>query len=451
MSKVNTLVLDAGPLITQSASQLQQFGSNFYTTPGVFSELKDEHARKQILIWGDKLQVRQPKPNAINAVIEFTKLTGDYLVLSQNDLHILALTYELECQLNNGPWRLRSYPGEKKKRKPKEQQKENSKESVNVSDEAESSHEPEFEPVEKIKKKTRRGGKRHRKKPTDNQEHTTEDDKNLDEVREIPAEDSQASTEDLTEVIDKVDKLSVEDHLSQEFSDAEDEGEWITPENLIEEMMKDENEKVESSADIQKVKVALSTGDFAVQNVALQIGLNLMNAMSGMQIKRVRNYMLRCHACFTMIPIPKDGTPKHFCSACGGATLLRCAVSVVANGNIIPHLKKNFEWHRRGDKYSLPSPQSKNYAKKYGSQGYQHRGNPLLENVYLREDQKEYQQALKNAKWQLRQNEKVMQEYVGGGSADNFISPFFTGTEHIKPVNVKVGRGRYVNSSRRRR
>ncbi|KAH3686481.1 hypothetical protein WICPIJ_002542, partial [Wickerhamomyces pijperi] len=76
-----------------------------------------------------------------------------------------------------------------------------------------------------------------------------------DEVREIPAEDSQASTEDLTEVIDKVDKLSVEDHLSQEFSDAEDEGEWITPENLIEEMMKDENEKVESSADIQKVKV----------------------------------------------------------------------------------------------------------------------------------------------------------------------------------------------------
>ncbi|GME77542.1 unnamed protein product [Ambrosiozyma monospora] len=140
-----------------------------------------------------------------------------------------------------------------------------------------------------------------------------------------------------------------EEDLNQDFSEDEDDGEWITPDNLHEAMLKDEDERVETTSTEQaKVKAALATGDFAIQNVALQIGLNLMNYTSGLQIKRVRNYMFRCHACFTLTPIPKDGTPKHFCPACGGATLLRCAVSVNAKtGEIVPHLKKNFEWHRR--------------------------------------------------------------------------------------------------------
>ncbi|KAG7926182.1 hypothetical protein KL925_003944 [Ogataea polymorpha] len=450
MSKVNTLVLDAGPLITQSASSLQQHAENFFTTPGVYNELKDEHARRQAALWGELLTVRQPKSDAIKAVADFAKLTGDHVVLSQNDIHILALAYELECELNNGPWRLRSYPGEKKERQKKHNGKEREEtKDVGVLSKEEKTQAPLENLVvsnitEKTKKKVRRGGKRHRKKPINNEEKGEADFKEQAEIDD----NVNAAVQQIT---DKLEDLSTDGQLSQTYSDSEDEGEWITPDNIVEEMLKDENEQVEAEKSTFKIKVALATGDFAVQNVSLQMGLNLMNAMSGLQIQRVRNYMLRCHACFTMIPIPKDGTPKHFCSSCGGATLLRCAVSVNSKGEVVPHLKKNFEWHKKGDRYSLPSPLSKNYTKKYGKQGYQHRGNPNLDNIYLREDQKEYQQALKNAKWQLRQNEKAMQEYVGGGSADNFVSPFFTGTDHIKPVNVRVGRGRYVNSSRRRK
>ncbi|KAG7823723.1 hypothetical protein KL909_003120 [Ogataea angusta] len=452
MSKVNTLVLDAGPLITQSASTLQKHAENFFTTPGVFNELKDEHARKQAALWGERLLIRQPKSDAIKAVADFAKLTGDHMVLSQNDIHILALAYELECELNNGPWRLRSYPGEKKERQKKRNEDPNEQEGTKAiesileekNEEASREHEEVPNTTEKTKKKTRRGGKRHRKKPIGGGKESVADFEDQAEVDDS----GDAAVQQITE---KLGHLSTDGQLSQAYSDSEDEGEWITPDNIVEEMLKDENERVEAEKSTSKIKVALVTGDFAVQNVSLQIGLNLMNAMSGLQIQRVRNYMLRCHACFTMIPLPKDGTPKHFCSSCGGATLLRCAVSVNSRGEVVPHLKKNFEWHRKGDRYSLPSPLSKNYTKKYGKQGYQHRGNPNLDDIYLREDQKEYQQALKNAKWQLRQNEKAMQEYVGGGSADNFVSPFFTGTEHIKPVNVRVGRGRFVNSSRRRR
>ena len=159
--------------------------------------------------------------------------------------------------------------------------------------------------------------------------------------------------------------------------------------------------------------------------------LNLMNSMSRKQIKRVRNYMYRCHACFRLTPIPKDGTPKHFCPKCGGATLLRCAVSVdTVTGRITPHLKANFQWHTRGDKFSLPSPQSKQQRKLLGNGGYQHnkdnRSKGLQNEIFLREDQKEYQQAIKDDMWQRRQNEKVLQEWIGGGSADNYMSPFST-------------------------
>lgn len=109
---VDSLVLDATPLITQSASALQQFASNFFTTPGVRAELKDEHSRNQLLLWGDRLVVRQPKQLSVDRVSSFAKLTGDFSVLSMNDIHIIALAYELEVE-KAGKDGLRRYPGEK--------------------------------------------------------------------------------------------------------------------------------------------------------------------------------------------------------------------------------------------------------------------------------------------------------------------------------------------------
>jgi RNA-binding protein NOB1 len=44
-------------------------------------------------------------------VTAFSKKTGDHGVLSLADIHILALTYELECELNHGDWRLFKEPG----------------------------------------------------------------------------------------------------------------------------------------------------------------------------------------------------------------------------------------------------------------------------------------------------------------------------------------------------
>ncbi len=395
--------------------------------------------------------MRHPKNEIIKKVSDFAKLTGDYAVLSANDIHIIALTYELEVELNHGDWRLRKFPGEKlefnnKKSKQEVKQDEEPKELVA---ETPTTEEPK-------KKQRRRGGKKQRAK----REAALQAELDVEEQ-----EEQQTEEKEINETTKALDDLKIQNQeeeplsqtdLSEDYDDSDDDGDWIDQDNLLQEMIKDQGEKIENQSTVSsstKIKCALSTQDFAVQNVSLQIGLNLMNTLSGLQIKRVRNYMLRCYACFRMIPFPKDGKPKHFCPHCGGQTLLRCAVSVDARtGDVTPHLKANFEWHKRGDRYSLASPLSKASQKRLGKKGFVHnKSNKQKEynEPILREDQKEYAKAVKDEDWLRRQNEKVLNDWIGGGSADNFISPF--AVQGYRSSGVKVGKGRFINSSRGKR
>ncbi|CAX42877.1 pre-rRNA-processing endonuclease, putative [Candida dubliniensis CD36] len=459
---IESLILDAGPLITQPATTLQQYAVAYYTTPGVHSELKDEYSRQQLAIWGDSLKIKQPKQEYIDRVVKFAKLTGDYSVLSVNDLHIIALAYELEC-LNNGEENLRSFPGEVLKSQQVENENGTSKLSSIIGDD------DGFVVATK-----RRGGRRQREKaelrkkgllptfsPKPKGDPETEEPDELSNVRASneTSETDSGKESDVQEQKKQEEpapgsKTAEVDEITEEYNEDDDDGEWITPENLQEEILKDKNEQVqESNTTGPLIKVALATGDFACQNVAMQIGIKLLNAMSGKQITRVRNYMYRCHACFRLTPMSKDGRPKHFCPKCGGNTLLRCAVSIDnETGKITPHLKQNFQWIRRGERYSLPSPLSKNQKKLQGNGGYQHnkenRHKSLQTPLILNEDQKEYQQALKNDEWERKQQEKMLQDWIGGGSADNFVSPF---GDTVRNSGVKVGRGRYANSSKKKR
>ncbi|CAI4777662.1 AGK_G0050190.mRNA.1.CDS.1 [Saccharomyces cerevisiae] len=450
---VRALILDATPLITQSYTHYQNYAQSFYTTPTVFQEIKDAQARKNLEIWQSlgTLKLVHPSENSIAKVSTFAKLTGDYSVLSANDLHILALTYELEIKLNNGDWRLRKKPGDAL---------DASKADVGTDGKQklteDNKKEEDSESVPK-KKNKRRGGKKQKAKREAREAREAEnanlelESKAEEHVEEAGSREQICNDENIKESSD----------LNEVFEDADDDGDWITPENLTEAIIKDSGEDttgslgVEASEEDRHValnrpenQVALATGDFAVQNVALQMNLNLMNFMSGLKIKRIRNYMLRCHACFKIFPLPKDGKPKHFCASCGGqGTLLRCAVSVDSRtGNVTPHLKSNFQWNNRGNRYSVASPLSKNSQKRYGKKGHVH--SKPQENVILREDQKEYEKVIKQEEWTRRHNEKILNNWIGGGSADNYISPFaITG---LKQHNVRIGKGRYVNSSKRR-
>lgn len=471
---VKSLVLDATPLITQPYNHYQYYAEKFYTTPTVFHEIKDERARKNLEVWQGlgNLHLVHPSKESIDRVSMFAKLTGDYSVLSANDIHILALAYELEKKLNNGDWRLRRKPGDKLKSVEKTSENPNAVEKKETKVETQQG---EGE-GEKKKKNRRRGGKKQKAKreqrmaegnDTEVREEIEPKEVETTEVEDKQAEDKQVEAEkqpkEVTVEAPQFEESDAKESadLDENYDEEDDDGDWITPDNLTEAIIRDSGEDVTgskgvlasdqgaASIDTPENQVALATGDFAVQNVALQMNLNLMNFMSGLRIKRLRNYMLRCHACFRMFPLPKDGKAKHFCPACGGqGTLMRCAVSVDAKtGAVTPHLKSNFQWKNRGNRYSMASPLSKNAVKRYGKKGHQHAKNDQDAPI-LREDQKEYEKAMKQEEWTRRHNEKVLDNWIGGGSADNYISPFaITG---LKQHSVKVGRGRYVNSSKRR-
>lgn len=452
------LVLDATPLITQLASAIQQYAEVFYTTPGVRSELRDEHARSQLLLWGDGLKVRQPKPEFIEKVASFARITGDYSVLSMNDVHVIALAYELECEKTGGE-HLRAFPGEKKagdeiRVHETKDEAQAQKEEEEIFDDGPQVDDDGFQMVQKKKIKLKKQIKQEKRDAWEKKERER---KEQEEIEKREAEQRKADLSESEQVSSSEGPSETADSegaLPEEFDDDDDDGDWITPENIEEEKLRDDNERIVENTENGSIPVALSTGDFACQNVSLQIGLNLMNSLSGRQIRRVRNYMLRCHACFSLTPLPKSGAPKHFCARCGGNTLMRCAVSVNhSTGKVTPHLKQNFQWIRRGDKFSIPSPQSKNQQRVIGNGGYQHnkdnRHKSLHNPLILREDQKEYQQAIKDNEWQRRRNEKLMQEWIDGGSADNYVSPF-TVTES-RHLGVRVGRGRHANASNKRK
>lgn len=106
----------------------------------------------------------------------------------------------------------------------------------------------------------------------------------------------------------------------------------------------------------------------------------ILYSLDGLRIQHVKNWVLRCHACYT---ITKDMTKK-FCPQCGNATLIRTSTSLdPATGHVIYHLKRNFQYKLRGTQYSIPPPKG---------------GRDHQRDLILREDQKEYQHALKQSR-----------------------------------------------------
>ncbi|CAL5214790.1 unnamed protein product [Lathyrus oleraceus] len=118
---------------------------------------------------------------------------------------------------------------------------------------------------------------------------------------------------------------------------------------------------------LSESSVACITGDFAMQNVLLQMGLRLL-APGGSQIHQLHRWILKCHACFTVTA----EIGRIFCPKCGnGGTLRKVAVTVNENGIMLAARRPRVTL--RGTKFSLPLPQGGR--------------NAVTKNVILREDQ----------------------------------------------------------------
>ncbi|OAD03087.1 hypothetical protein MUCCIDRAFT_120175, partial [Mucor lusitanicus CBS 277.49] len=295
-AKLKCLVIDTNAII--NGMSLRNMAEEFYTCPEVLYELRSAHSREFLSRLPFELKILNPTEEAMKFVTEFSKKTGDYGVLSQPDLRVLALTYTLEKRENG--------------------------------------------------------------------------DANILKKEEPKKEEIKEEEEKLVEAIQKVD-ISHDDQKTPEIPLTEDQddsdsdgGEWITPDNV------DEYKAAEIGVTADELKkkaimaVGCMTADFAMQNVLLQMNLNLVSA-GGYRVKKIRNSVMRCHACFFVT----NDLEKKFCPKCGNATLQRVTCSTNSKGEIAYHLKKNFQYRLRGTVYDIPPP----------------KGGRKSNNIVLREDQ----------------------------------------------------------------
>jgi RNA-binding protein NOB1 len=434
---IHSLVLDTGPLIKNDppANTLRAKAEQLYTLPCIISEIRDAATRARVeTTLLPFITLRSPNPESVKVIRDFARRTGDLAVLSKPDIDVLALGYELECERNGGDWRLRKTPGQKglngKPNKPAEGDVKAEAETEKVEESLEKAvdnltiENPVEQPIGESSQSTEA-------KETVAETVTEPESKDTD-VTDVTEETAiQNATAENALAGEKADETieAVEEASDGEASD--DEGGWITPSNLKKHQAADTG--ATPSAPVQKtLQAAVLTSDYAMQNVALRMNLNLV-APSLARITHLKNWVLRCHGCFK---ITKEMN-KQFCPSCGQPTLNRVSCSTDEHGNFKIHLKKNFQWNNRGNVYSVPKPVhgSANGRLPKNAGGKNGWGNNLI----LAEDQKEFTRA---GEEQRRQRKKDIMD-------QDYLPDLLTGHRAGGGQKIRVGAGRNVNSKKK--
>ncbi|KAJ6628923.1 hypothetical protein B0H10DRAFT_2428747 [Mycena sp. CBHHK59/15] len=449
--RCKNLVLDAGPLL--SLSPLRGLAETYLTVPQVLAELKDKRAREHFerlgLSAGVKIEVVAPDAASLATVIQWAKKTGDYPVLSHPDLCVLALTYSLHqrekaAQLASQARLSVDTPAEPAPDGP------------SATAGAPAAHEPLEEVTAAVEEVTLDADEvvvdaaeisldaDQISLDADADEASFDaDDTPLDATLGVDT-DADADEPDLEPLDVELQPLSEStprlapaaqnsrpsspEPLFDDPSDVDDgEGEWITPSNvgLHKSRALDllpgrgASKKGKQKAEDEVLGAGCMTADFAMQNVLLQMGLNLVG-VEGRRIQKVKSWVLRCHACFK---ICKDNTKK-FCPSCGNATLLRAGGRTGDAGAPQAELPVPAAW------YKVLHPRAEAGVREKGPG----------EGLILREDQTQYLRAKKMAdgkreREEARMNKGILSREAGAVGVGSWMDPDWI------PEMISVGSG----------
>ncbi|XP_044214879.1 RNA-binding protein NOB1 isoform X2 [Thunnus albacares] len=427
---VEHVVADAGAFLKKAP--LQDIGRNIYTLRDVVDEIRDKPTRRSLAFLPYQLNFKEPQPEHIRLVTEFSKKTGDYPSLSATDIKVLALTYQLQLE-HVGSQHLRKEPEVK----------------VNIQSTRRHPETPLNVAGFHFPSKKAADGSSGRQSQTETSNSVDSDEFNsfqfwraplpsiddelLGLLNDVSVSDSSPQTEEgaghresedqsddedkENEPKEEEEEEEVEEEEEEDDDDDDDDGGgWITPSNI--KQVKMDTADWTAPAD---VRVGCLTTDFAMQNVLIQIGLHVLS-VNGMVIKQARNYILRCHACFKTT----SNMNKVFCPHCGNKTLKKVAVTLNEDGSIQMHFSKNPKvLNCRGLRHALPLPQ-----------GGKHSNNPQLV-----EDQHFPQQRLSR---KARQKTDVFNpDYVAGAS------PFCENDIYSRAANLHIRDGQCGGGRRR--
>ncbi|XP_010610658.1 RNA-binding protein NOB1 isoform X2 [Fukomys damarensis] len=395
MAPVEHVVADAGAFLRDAA--LQDIGNNIYTVREVVSEIRDKATRRRLAVLPYELRFREPLPEYVRLVTEFSKKTGDYASLSATDIQVLALTYQLEAEfvgvshLKQEPEKVRVSSSIQHPETPLHisgfhlpSKHKAPQETVHCGVPAREPEHPEFSSF------------LFWRSPLPNIDHELQQlliDRRAEEAEGDGSEESEGE------------------------GSGDDGGGWITPSNIGQ--IQRELEKGDVPQD---VRVGCVTTDFAMQNVLLQMGLHVL-AVDGMLIREARSSILRCHGCFKTT----SDMSRVFCAHCGNKTLKKVAVTVSEDGTLHMLFSRN-------PKYPLPMPKGGKYAS----------------NPHLTEDQRFPQLRLSR---KARQKTDVFaSDYIAGVSpfAENDICSR-SATLQVRDSTLGAGRRRLnPNASRKK-
>ncbi|KAF2022741.1 hypothetical protein EK21DRAFT_82528 [Setomelanomma holmii] len=435
---IHSLILDTGPLIKNavSISTIINSAEEIYTTSAILSEIRDEATRSRVQTQlMPFLKVRNPTPASYEAVIAFSKKTGDYSVLSIQDLGILALAYEVHCESNGGNWGLREAPKQAIKMRPGEEITTPAKSKKNNTGGAsESGSNAQNEAKEQSgTAQPEQGVEPSESQPSQN---VATDSPDPQAASTLETQVNTQSIPNTTQLSEDLSTLNITTPPSPPATDDSDsDGEWITPSNLSSRKAKDAGLDTNSSSSSQtQMDIATMTIDFAMQSVLLQMNLNLLST-NMQRIKHLTSKVLRCHACFHI----ERNLTKQFCPRCGGTTLKRVSCSTNSKGEFQIHLAKNYQHNKRGDRYSVPKPIAGTANGKWSGQGGGQGG--WGRDLILTEDQKEYQRSIEEGRRKGGARDLMDDDYLPG---------ILTGDRGGRAGGrVKVGAGKNVNSKKR--
>ncbi|XP_069757365.1 RNA-binding protein NOB1 isoform X2 [Narcine bancroftii] len=416
---VQHVVADAGAFLKNAP--LQEFGKNIYTLKEVVNEIRDKETKRRLAVLPYQLHLKEPFPEYIRQVSEFSKKTGDYPSLSATDIKVLALTCQLETEFV-GAGHLKKEPAQNVEVSTTLRHPESL---INIA----GFHLPSKNPQTSLAKGDcilpLSSEELCHPARTSHSNESQEADLSEFESFHFWRSPLPSIEDDLQELLN-TDYVSIskeksmnqdqaELHGSEEEVDDDNDG-WITPSN-IQQIYRDMNCS-ETAAD---VTVGCMTTDFAMQNVLIQMGLNVIS-LNGMIIKQARNFVLRCHGCFKIT----TNMNKEFCPNCGNKTLKRVSVSVNEDGSLHLRLSKNPKvLNPRGLRHSLPLPH-----------GGKHANNP-----HLSEDQHFPQQRLSK---KARQKTSVFDpDYIAG------VSPFVENDVYSRAAHLNIRDSRYGGGRRR--
>nr|XP_025617779.1 RNA-binding protein NOB1 isoform X3 [Arachis hypogaea] len=189
--------------------------------------------------------------------------------------------------------------------------------------------------------------------------------------------DTLSSNQDQQDLEENVDDVTEDAGASSQHIHQNNDGNHIQSGVSVNDQIIEENESNETLPALMKQMMLEGSpevlddeqnpGDFAMQNVLLQMGLRLL-APGGSQIHQLHRWILMCHACRTVTA----DIGRIFCPKCGnGGTLRKVAVTVGENGIVMAARRPRVTL--RGTKFSLPLPKGGRDA--------------VTKNLILREDQ----------------------------------------------------------------